>query len=145
MKKCIAGSGLTQWLSFCLIVVAFSSCRSNKDLTFLLDSQNNRTVNNPPPNDEYRVQLNDNLYVSVISPNTDMNELYNPAVVGNNRNINNVWQNLEGQLVQGYLVEPDGTITLPAIGKIAFRTGLWVIGGPAPHCRALSCPASLAR
>jgi polysaccharide export outer membrane protein len=84
-----------------------------------MDAANNKTVNNPPANEEYRVQINDNLYVSVISPNSDMNELYNPAVVGNNRNINNVWQNLEGQFVQGYMVEPDGTVTLPSIGKIA--------------------------
>jgi polysaccharide export outer membrane protein len=119
MKKCIDGAGLTHWVTFCLVVLALSSCRSNKDLSYLMDAQNNKTLTNPPANDEYKVQINDNLYVSVISPNTDMNELYNPAVVGNNRNINNVWSNLEGQFVQGYLVEPDGTITLPAIGKIA--------------------------
>lgn len=119
MKNCIDGSGLPRLLSFCLILIAFSSCRSNKDLSYLIDAANNKSVNNPPANEEYRVQINDNLYVSVISPNSDMNELYNPAVVGNNRNINNVWQNLEGQFVQGYLVEPDGTVTLPSIGKIA--------------------------
>lgn len=119
MKNCIDGSGLPRLLSFCLILIAFSSCRSNKDLSYLMDAANNKTVNNPPANEEYRVQINDNLYVSVISPNSDMNELYNPAVVGNNRNINNVWQNLEGQFVQGYMVEPDGTVTLPSIGKIA--------------------------
>lgn len=119
MKNCIDSSGLTRLLSFCLVVIVFSSCRSNKDLTYLMDAANNKTLNNPPPNDEYKVQLNDNLYVSVISPNSEMNELYNPAVVGNNRNITNVWQNLEGQFVQGYLVEPDGTITLPSMGKIA--------------------------
>ena len=119
MKNCIDGSGLPRLLSFCLILIAFSSCRSNKDLSYLMHAANNKTVNNPPANEEYRVQINDNLYVSVISPNSDMNELYNPAVVGNNRNINNVWQNLEGQFVQGYMVEPDGTVTLPSIGKIA--------------------------
>ncbi len=119
MKNRIAGFGINPWLSFCLLVIVFSSCRSGKDLSFLLDAQNNKSLNTPAPNDEYKIQINDNLYVSVISPNTDMNELYNPAVVGNNRNINNVWQNIEGQFVQGYLVEADGTLTLPSIGKIA--------------------------
>jgi polysaccharide biosynthesis/export protein len=120
MKNRIAGFSLRRLLSFCLILLAFASCRSNKDLTYLRDAQNNKLIaGGPPANDEYKIQLNDNLYVSVISPNVDMNELYNPAVVGNQRSINNVWQNIQGQFVQGYMVEPDGTITLPSIGKIA--------------------------
>jgi polysaccharide biosynthesis/export protein len=125
MKNCRSGFRLTPWLSLCLIVIIFSSCRSNKDLSFLRDAQNKAISGAPGTNEEYRLQANDNLYVSVISPNEEMNELYNPAVVGNQRSINNVWQNIQGQMVQGYIVEPDGTITLPSIGKIAV-TGLTI-------------------
>lgn len=67
---------------------------------------------------EYRIQANDNLYVSIISSNAEMNELYNPATVGNSRAINNIWQTEAGQLIQGYVVEPDGNVTLPIVGKI---------------------------
>jgi polysaccharide biosynthesis/export protein len=125
MKNCRSGFSLTPWLPFFLIVIIFSSCRSNKDLSFLRDAQNKAINGAPGTNEEYRLQANDNLYVSVISPNEEMNELYNPAVVGNQRSINNVWQNIQGQMVQGYIVEPDGTITLPSIGKIAV-TGLTI-------------------
>jgi polysaccharide biosynthesis/export protein len=119
MKNCISGFRFIQWLPLFFILTVFGSCRSNKDLTYLRDAQNNKVLSaTPPPNEEYRIQLNDNLFVSVISPNVDMNDLYNPAVVGSQRSINNVWQNVQGQLVQGYMVEPDGNITLPAIGKI---------------------------
>jgi polysaccharide biosynthesis/export protein len=119
MKNRIAGFNLQPLFSFLLVVTLLSSCRSNKDLTILRDVENNRTIaGSPITTPEYRIQINDNLYVSVISPNVDMNDLYNPAVVGNQRSINNVWQNLAGQYVQGYLVEPDGTVNLPAIGRI---------------------------
>jgi polysaccharide biosynthesis/export protein len=118
MKNCISGRSHSPLLSVVLLLLLFTSCRSNKDLSYFTDAQKTIT-GNPPPNEEYRVQVNDNLYVSVISPNVEMNELYNPAVVGNQRSINNVWQNIQGQFVQGYMVEPDGTITLPSIGKIA--------------------------
>jgi polysaccharide biosynthesis/export protein len=104
---------------FALLSVAFfNSCRSNKDLTFLRDSNMSEKNNGPKVMQSYKIQPNDNLYVSVISPNPEMNELYNPATVGNQRTINNVWQNEPGQLVQGYVVESDGSITLPSIGKI---------------------------
>jgi polysaccharide biosynthesis/export protein len=118
MKKTISGLRLNQWLLVCVTLLLFSSCRSNRDLSYLRDASNKAIAGSPGPNEEYRLQVNDNLYVSVISQNSDMNDLYNPAVVGNERSINNVWQNIQGQLVQGYMVEPDGTITLPAIGKI---------------------------
>lgn len=103
----------------CLIsLILLSSCRSNKNLTVLRDANSSEKNNGPRAVQDYRIQSNDNLYVSVISPNPDMNELYNPATVGNQRTINNVWQNEPGQLVSGYVVEADGTVTLPAIGKI---------------------------
>jgi polysaccharide export outer membrane protein len=103
---------------FLMSITLFTSCRSNKDLTYLRDTNSSEKHSGPRASQEYRIQPNDNLYVSVISPNSDMNELYNPATVGNQRTINNVWQNEPGQLVQGYLVENDGNVTLPSIGKI---------------------------
>lgn len=103
---------------FLISTLFLSSCRSNKDLSYLRDTNSSEKLNGPKNILEYRIQPNDNLYVSVISPNSDMNELYNPATVGNQRTINNVWQNEPGQLVQGYLVETDGMVTLPSIGRI---------------------------
>jgi polysaccharide biosynthesis/export protein len=120
MKNCISSFRLSQWLCLFAVVIVFSSCRSNRDLSYLLDAQNNKSIaGSPPANEEYRLQTNDNLFISIISPNIEMNDLYNPAVVGNQRSINNVWQNIEGQFVQGYLVEPDGHVNLPSVGRVA--------------------------
>lgn len=108
-----------QWISFIAVLLVFSSCRSNKDLSYFLDAENNKMIaGTPVPAAEYKIQVNDNLYVSVITPNEEMNELYNPATVGNVRSINNVWQNQPGQFVQGYLVEPDGSVNLPSLGRV---------------------------
>jgi len=101
-----------------IFLVALGACRSNKDLSYFQDA-NQSMSGVPKENEEYKIQLNDNLYVSILSPNLEMNDIYNPATVGNIRAINNIWQNLPGQFIQGYLVEPEGSVTLPLIGKVA--------------------------
>ena len=101
-----------------IFLIAFGACRSNKDLSYLRDA-NQSMSGVPRENSEYKIQLNDNLYVSILSPNLEMNDIYNPATVGNIRAINNIWQNLPGQFIQGYMVEPEGNVTLPLIGKIS--------------------------
>lgn len=100
-----------------MVIISLSSCRSNKHLTVMADA-NPVMPGVPGQQAEYRIQANDNLYVSIISSNAEMNEIYNPATVGNSRAINNIWQTQAGQLIQGYMVEPDGNVTLPIVGKI---------------------------
>jgi polysaccharide biosynthesis/export protein len=117
MKNRFFGTAFGRLAIFLAIIVAFSSCKSN--LTYFQDVKTSKTVSGSPATvAPYKIQINDNLYISVISANSDMNELYNPATVGSTRSINNIWQNLQGQYVQGYLVEPDGTVNLPSIGRV---------------------------
>jgi polysaccharide biosynthesis/export protein len=101
------------------LFILFTSCRSSKDLSYMYEARTKKQIAGAPvPSSPYKIQPNDNLYVSIISPNTDMNEIYNPATVGNLRTINNIWQNLPGQYVQGYSVSLDGIVNLPSVGKI---------------------------
>jgi polysaccharide biosynthesis/export protein len=119
MKNRIAGITLNPWLSLVFVALMFSSCRSHKDLSYLRDAENNKVLSGTPvPSTEYKIQVNDNLYVSIVTANAEMNEIYNPATIGSQRAINNIWQNLPGQFIQGYLVETDGTVNLPALGKV---------------------------
>jgi len=80
----------------------------------------------------YRIKINDNLFVSVVSPNVELNQIYDPATAGTggSRSLNNVWATQSGQYIYGYMVDLDGYITLPSIGKIH------VVGMTFPECEA---------
>ncbi len=84
----------------------------------------------PQTHSDYRIKVNDNLFVSILSSNLDMNEIYNPSTAGTNRSINNIWQTLPGQFLYGYLVDSDGTVDLPGLGKIE------VVGLTLDECEA---------
>jgi polysaccharide export outer membrane protein len=72
------------------------------------------------PYTNYKIKMQDNLFVSVISSNPEMNAIYNPATVGNpgSGSGNNQWATLSGQFVYGYIVDQEGFVTLPGIGKV---------------------------
>jgi polysaccharide biosynthesis/export protein len=113
------------------IILFFSSCRSHKDLTILKDVSSTEPLSKypqlPPP---YLVKSNDNLFVSIISSNMEMNELYNPAVAGSSRTqigSNTVYNEVTGQFVFGYQVDSNGNIVLPLIGKVPVA-GLSLLG-----------------
>jgi polysaccharide biosynthesis/export protein len=106
---------------YLLVASAFLlSCRANKDLQLIQDTWPTKKLSGMPgAHSDYKIKVNDNLFVSIISSNVDMNETYNPSIAGIGRAINNIWQTLPGQFLYGYLVDPDGTISLPSIGKVA--------------------------
>ncbi len=117
MKKYSSNAARLVLCALLLLTLTISGCRSNKDLSMLTDA-NPVMPGVPAGRSEYKIQPNDNLYVSIISPNEEMNDIYNPATVGNARAINNIWQTLSGQFVQGYVVESDGNVTLPIVGRV---------------------------
>jgi polysaccharide export outer membrane protein len=112
--------------AFNLMIIAlclFSSCRSHKDLTILKDVslQGGAMKGFPEPPQAYKIRKDDNLFVSIISSNAEMNELYNPALAGNGRtqtNTSGMYNEVAGQYIFGYLVDASGNITLPLIGKV---------------------------
>jgi polysaccharide export outer membrane protein len=80
----------------------------------------------------YKIKVNDNLYVSIVSTNPELDVIYNPATVGmgTGGNFGMLWNDLANQYVHGYMVDLDGSITLPTIGKIN------VLGLTIPECEA---------
>lgn len=121
-----------QGLVLLLFLFLLNSCRSAKDLTLLNDLQGETNLVPRSILDyRYRIKINDNLFVSVVSSNVDLNLIYNPATAGSGTqgsNIVNVWSTQSGQFIYGYMVDVDGYITLPSLGKIH------VVGMTIPEC-----------
>lgn len=103
-----------------VLAVMFSSCRSYKNLILMRDADAKGVSARALPYTNYKIKTYDNLYVSVVSSNPEMNAIYNPATVGNpgSGSGNNQWSTLSGQFVFGYIVDKDGFVTLPGIGKV---------------------------
>jgi polysaccharide biosynthesis/export protein len=131
MKKFIKVGGYT--FLVLVMLLALNSCRSYRDLSVLndLEGQTN-LVPRSVIDYRYKIKINDNLYVSVVSANPELNEIYNPATVGRGRqgSLGNVWDSQSGQFINGYMVDSDGYITLPSIGRIH------VVGMTMPECEA---------
>jgi len=99
----------------------FSSCRSYKNLILMRDaSSQGGFATRALPFTNYKIKMHDNLFVSIVSSNKEMNEIYNPATVGSTGNGSgtNQWSTLSGQFVYGYFVDKEGFVTLPGIGKV---------------------------
>lgn len=107
-------------VSLLLILVIFASCRSNKDLTYLRDIAGQQKLQGPSqPFPAYKIKPKDNLYVSIVSSNPVLNQIYNPAQSGSTGAISNqMYEGLASQYIHGYQVEKEGNVTLPLIGKI---------------------------
>src|ERR1700753_2784774 len=103
----------------CLIMVLFS-CRSHKELIYLRDANGNEQLTGTAQTlPVYRIQKKDNLFVSILSANPDLNKLYNPADAGNNGiSTANQYENQGEQFISGYEVDGSGAVDLPIIGKV---------------------------
>ena len=102
-------------LSFALLV-AFSSCTSQKQLTYLqnVDSLPSGTVYYKQPV-EYRIQNGDILYIRVISLNDEINTMINTFSSQTNMN---QFQNEISLYLYGYSVNDSGYVDVPYIGNV---------------------------
>ncbi len=102
-------------LSFALLV-AFSSCTTNKQLTYLqnVDSLPSGTVYYKQPV-EYRIQNEDILYIRVISLNDEINTMINTFSSQTNMN---QFQNEISLYLYGYSVNDSGYVDVPYIGNV---------------------------
>jgi polysaccharide export outer membrane protein len=102
-------------LSFALLV-AFSSCTTHKQLTYLqnVDSLPSGTVYYKQPV-EYRIQNEDILYIRVISLNEEINTMINTFSSQTNMN---QFQNEISLYLYGYSVNDSGYVDVPYIGKV---------------------------
>lgn len=86
-----------------------------KDIVYLQDIDLN--AKDTVPVVEIKIQVNDILSVIITSDNLGVSERYNLNAVNQN-GIQNNNQQQDAGLLNGYLVSPEGTITMPVLGKI---------------------------
>jgi polysaccharide export outer membrane protein len=107
--------------SVLFMALNFTSCRSTKDITVMQDMTHEEFLKDLPGQaPEYRIKTDDNLFVEIQSLNPEVSQLLSPGQSGNSQ-VNGVSQNygqLSSQYLSGYLVDKEGTITLPLLGKI---------------------------
>lgn len=104
-----------------LISIAFFSCRSSKDFTYLqntADKQNIAGVSKEIK--EYKIKPYDNLYVSIKTLNPEVNLLFegNTSVAGYQTGTDQMYGSAVSQYINGYQVDSLGTISLPILGTI---------------------------
>ncbi len=98
------------------VIVFLGSCRSYKNLDVLRELDGSDIIRKDPP--KYVVKSGDNLFVSIVTADEELNRIYNPAQAGIQNGAVQVYSNLQGQYVYGFEVASDGTLTLPVIGKV---------------------------
>ena len=115
MKKSIRSSLLIFLYPLCF-AIAFTSCTSAKRLTYLQDAAPNQTIKGAPKAPPvYKIREGDNLFVSITSQDLEMNKIIDPA----NGNQNTItYEGAATRALNGNIVHPDGSITLPMLGKV---------------------------
>jgi polysaccharide export outer membrane protein len=109
-------TGKIKYFSVALIIsILLSSCSMKKDIVYLQDIDLN--AKDTVPVVEIKIQVNDILSVIITSDNLGVSERYNLNAVNQN-GIQNNNQQQDAGLLNGYLVSPEGTITMPVLGKI---------------------------
>jgi polysaccharide biosynthesis/export protein len=99
-------------------LLALSSCVTKRDLTYLVDLQNDSLLTNlPGESPDYILKPNDNLYVNIQSTNEDITKLFNvnSMVQGGG---SQGFMDPAGLSVYGNIIDKAGTITLPVLGVI---------------------------
>jgi polysaccharide export outer membrane protein len=109
------------WLAFGLMIIGFSSCISQKQITYFQSQGADSTSVPEEIKNRYipTIQTNDLLSISVNSLNPEASSFFNPYAAAERVP---TLQTFNGQVpvtaVVGYLVDPDGNIQLPLVGKI---------------------------
>ncbi len=98
-----------------------TSCTSTKDIRMFQDLHKKNTISNnstPPP--KHIIKPYDNLYVSILTLDPNVNILFNPSGGGETSagNTQYMYGTPASQYINGYRVNREGLITLPILGEI---------------------------
>ncbi|BDD06885.1 polysaccharide biosynthesis/export family protein [Aureibacter tunicatorum] len=105
-------------LFFSLVILNFFSCRPHKELVYFQDLHKAGlvAVNDSVP--LHILKTNDNLYVDVKSLNPEISQMFsNTGGAGGNMEINK-YNSPTNQYVFGYIINTEGDIELPILGKV---------------------------
>ena len=99
-----------------LLLLIFSSCTTQKQLTYLQDID---TIPSPvfprQESPDYRIRVGDILYVKISSLDPRVNEIYNPNF---SQNQVNMFNNDQSLYIYGYSVNDTGYVDIPLLGTI---------------------------
>jgi polysaccharide export outer membrane protein len=103
-----------------ILFLNFIACRSAKDITILQDMGNKQLLQGQPgQSPDYRIMPDDNLFIDIQSLNQEVNQIFSPSHV--NSGTQQMYGEPSSQFLNGYLVDNDGIINLPLLGKIEVK------------------------
>ena len=100
---------------FLIPFILLVSCNPYKKVVYLRNIEQKDTLW-PRTRNDYHLQPADILYVRIVSPNPDINAMYNP-IFGNTMNMSYI--NQGGMYLFGYTVSDSGYVQIPFLGNIA--------------------------
>ena len=119
LNKSVISGLMANMILLIMLIAGSSSCVSYKNLKYLNNAKNGGKLRGLPKTGPlYHVKVKDNLYISLITNDAEVNKLFNPAHAGSTQSINNEFQNPADQYVYGYEVDTSGVVNLPVIGKV---------------------------
>lgn len=105
--------------SLFVVILLYTSCRSSKDLIMLQDFEDNLTLYDiPGAAPEYRIKPFDNLYLSILTLDPEVNQIFNPSTSGTYTGTSQMFGDRSSQYINGYMVALDGSINVPIVGKV---------------------------
>ncbi len=101
--------------------IILTSCTSTKEIRMFQDSDkdlNRISISVPPV--EHKIRPFDNLYLSILTLDPEVNKIFNPGKMGDGyaSGTDQMYGSTTSQYLNGYRVASDSTITLPILGKI---------------------------
>jgi len=100
----------------CSLLLFCSSCTTAKKLTIMQDLSPNQTVPGPKAAPVYHIRPKDNLYVGIATPDQDLSKMTDPTTTG--VSLAMAYEGTTSKAVNGNMVDADGNITLPMLGRI---------------------------
>lgn len=108
------------YLSF-IIAILQSSCSGVKDIVMFQESNNTlKQFDIPITAPNHKIKPHDNLYLSILTLDPEVNKLFNPSSGGDGftSGTEQMFGTPTSQYINGYRVAEDGTITLPILGEL---------------------------
>ena len=102
---------------YVLVLTLFSSCISQKQLTYFQGEPVTKSDMYKLNNDPYRLQVNDILYVDIKAENPEIVALFSNDVTSNGGNSRQN-QSEQGLYFTGYTIDRNGNIRIPYIGEL---------------------------
>ena len=101
------------WLFILLAIISFSSCVTNKEVTYLQEYELSNYSDEYVPPESYIIQPNDNLYIRIATPDPSLSAIFNIVEPGGMMRADEASAHL-----LSYPVDQAGTVNLPYLGLV---------------------------